>query len=249
MLTQTNKSVFPRVLLADDHQAILDTESRILAPEFHIVGAVRDGAAVLAAAAELDPDVITLDITMPEISGLEVARRLSPKRAQALDLFRELVYFTQVFPHRNLWLETAIVEVEEIRFPGHGRRRRWRDSDFQIADQRLVAIESVRRFRKAADLLSLLPSELPSPFDTSDLARDLAIDRAFAQQIAYCLRRTGAVREIGKAGNARLRAMASSERCSRAPAEFTPLAPVCTSTAASSPPASHPSRSERRSCR
>ena len=136
--------------------------------------------------------------------GEAVSRRLSPKRQQALDLFRELVYFTQVFPHRNLWLEAAIVEVEEIRFPGLGRRRRWRDSDFQIADQRLVAIQSVRRFRKAADLLSLLPGGLPTPFDTGDLARALAIDRAFAQQIAYCLRRTGAAREVGKSGNARL---------------------------------------------
>jgi DNA-binding NarL/FixJ family response regulator len=87
MLTQTNKSVFPRVLLADDHQAILDTESRILAPEFHVVGAVRDGAAVLAAAAELDPDVITLDITMPEISGLEVARRLRASGSRAKIVF------------------------------------------------------------------------------------------------------------------------------------------------------------------
>jgi hypothetical protein len=143
-------------------------------------------------------------VSLDRQGGEAVSRRLSPKRQQALDLFRELVYFTQVFPHRNLWLETAIVEVEELRFPGHGRRRRWRASDYQIADQRLVAIQSVRRYRKAADLLTLLPGGLPNPFDTGDLARALSIDRSFAQQIAYCLRRTGAAREIGKAGNARL---------------------------------------------
>jgi hypothetical protein len=143
-------------------------------------------------------------VSLDREDGEPVSRRLSPKRQQVLDLFRELVYFTQVFPHRNLWLEAAIVEIEEVRFPGHGRRRRWRDSDYRIADQRLVAIQSTRRFSKAADLLSLLPSGLANPFHTGDLAQGLAIDRTFAQQIAYCLRRTGAALEVGKSGNARL---------------------------------------------
>ena len=87
MQTETNKSNFPRVLLADDHQVILNTESQILAAEFNIVGAVRDGAAVLLAAAELNPDVITLDITMPEINGLEVARRLRTSGSRAKIVF------------------------------------------------------------------------------------------------------------------------------------------------------------------
>jgi DNA-binding NarL/FixJ family response regulator len=87
MPTEKKKSNFPRVLLADDHQVILDTEGQILAPEFNIVGAVRDGAAVLLAAAELDPDVITLDITMPEINGLEVARRLRASGSRAKIVF------------------------------------------------------------------------------------------------------------------------------------------------------------------
>jgi DNA-binding NarL/FixJ family response regulator len=65
-----------RVLLADDHEVILDTARLILAPEFEVVGAVRDGAAVLEAASCLDPDVLLLDITMPSLSGLDAARRL-----------------------------------------------------------------------------------------------------------------------------------------------------------------------------
>ena len=41
--------------------------------------------------------------------------RVSPKRAGPLDLFHELVYFTQVFPHPRLSLEVPLVEIEEWR--------------------------------------------------------------------------------------------------------------------------------------
>jgi hypothetical protein len=133
--------------------------------------------------------------------GRELARRLSPKQGQALDLFDDLVYFTGVFPHPNLTLETPLVEIEERRYPGHGRRRRWRASDHLVEDQRLIALVGVHRFQAAADLLSILPSEVPQPFDTSQLAALLGTRRWTAQRIAYCLRRTGAAKVCGKIGN------------------------------------------------
>ena len=40
------------------------------------------------------------------------------------DLFDDLVHFTRVFPHRRLTLEVPLVDIEEWRYPGHGRRRR-----------------------------------------------------------------------------------------------------------------------------
>ena len=58
--------------------------------------------------------------------GKVVERRKSPKRGRLLDLFDDLVHFTSVFPHPRLTLEILLVEVEEWRCPGHGRRRRWR---------------------------------------------------------------------------------------------------------------------------
>src|SRR5262249_45600570 len=136
--------------------------------------------------------------------GREISRRLSPKQATVLDLFDELVYFTCVFPHENLTLETPLVEIEERRYPGHGRRRRWRATDHVVEDQRLLAVRSVHRFIAAADLLALLPGELPQPFDTGQLAELLAVRRWTAQRIAYCLRQTGAARVCGKTGNALL---------------------------------------------
>ncbi len=66
----------PRVLLADDYEGILTALRRILEPSCEVVGCVTDGAALLEAAARLEPDVIVLDIAMPEISGLEACRQI-----------------------------------------------------------------------------------------------------------------------------------------------------------------------------
>jgi hypothetical protein len=136
--------------------------------------------------------------------GEVVERRLSPKRGGPLDIFHELVHFTTVFPHPRLAIECPLVEIEEWRHPGHGRRRRRRARDHQVEDQRLVAVEGTLRLDTAADLLALLGVALPRPFDTAQLAQQLDVDRWIAQRIAYCLRKTGAVLEVGKRGNALL---------------------------------------------
>ena len=67
----------PKVLLVDDHQAILDRVSRQLAGDFEIVGTALDGEAAIAAALAQKPDAVVLDISMPRLSGLDAARRLS----------------------------------------------------------------------------------------------------------------------------------------------------------------------------
>jgi DNA-binding NarL/FixJ family response regulator len=66
-----------RILLADDHAVVLEGLRRILdRPDFEIVGEARDGVAMLHAAAELRPAVIIVDVTMPELNGIEAAREL-----------------------------------------------------------------------------------------------------------------------------------------------------------------------------
>ncbi|HZZ71277.1 MAG TPA: hypothetical protein VFE24_03435 [Pirellulales bacterium] len=141
-------------------------------------------------------------IKRAKAGGRVIERRASPKRAVLWDLFHELIYFTRVFPHRRLTLEVPLVEVEEWRFPGHGRRRRWRRSDFEVEDQKLVAVTGEHVFRTAGDLTALLPHTLPCPFHTGDLAHAAEINRFTACRIAYCLRKMGAVEPIGKRGNA-----------------------------------------------
>jgi hypothetical protein len=143
-------------------------------------------------------------IRLDEPEGQEVSRRLSPKQGVLLDVFDELIYFRRVFPHPQLVIDVPVVDIEETRYPGHGRRRRWRADDHVVEDQRLVAVRSRTRLRSAADLLALLPAELPSPWHTGDLSRQLGIRRHIAQRIAYCLRHMDAAREVGKRGNSRL---------------------------------------------
>ncbi len=141
-------------------------------------------------------------VKLDQRGGKVVDRRRSPKRGQLLDVFDELVYFTRVFPHRRLVLEVALVEVEELRYPGHGRRRRRRANDFQVEDQRLVEIVETYRFRTLADLRKMLPRGLPATFHTGHIAEGLEIRRHTAQRMAYCLRETGAIHTVGKEGNA-----------------------------------------------
>jgi DNA-binding NarL/FixJ family response regulator len=65
-----------RILLADDQPEILSSVARLLEPEFDIVGAVSNGQSVIEAVPRLNPDLLVLDISMPVLSGLEVAARL-----------------------------------------------------------------------------------------------------------------------------------------------------------------------------
>ncbi|HKN24240.1 MAG TPA: response regulator transcription factor [Candidatus Acidoferrum sp.] len=66
----------PRVLLADDHQMLADALKGVLEPRFEVVGIVRDGRSLLEAAAKLQPEIVVLDIAMPQLNGLDAARQL-----------------------------------------------------------------------------------------------------------------------------------------------------------------------------
>ena len=66
----------PRLLLADDHPAVLKATDLLLKAHFDIVGTATDGATLVSEAERLNPDVIVADITLPIISGIEAAHRL-----------------------------------------------------------------------------------------------------------------------------------------------------------------------------
>ena len=76
-----------RVLLADDHEAILERVKRLLGEELQVVGTVRDGQAALEAVAELRPDVLILDISMPVLTGIQTAVRLKLIKSEVRIVF------------------------------------------------------------------------------------------------------------------------------------------------------------------
>lgn len=65
------------VLIADDHTLMLDGLTRLLAPEYDVVGVATNGRSLLEEAQRLRPDVIVVDVGMPEMNGIEAARRLA----------------------------------------------------------------------------------------------------------------------------------------------------------------------------
>ena len=131
--------------------------------------------------------------------GSELKRRWSPKRCTRLDMFHELIYFTRVFPHRRLTLRMPLIEIEESRYP-HQRRNK-RRGQFKVQDQTLLNVVDEDVYQTRADLRALLPGDLPTVFGTLEISQSLGVDRWFAQRIAYCLRKTGTVKEVGKEGN------------------------------------------------
>lgn len=76
-----------RLLLADDNPEILETLVDLLQPECAVVGTLSDGASVLEQAPRLKPDLIILDISLGDMAGFEVARRLKKAGVEAKVIF------------------------------------------------------------------------------------------------------------------------------------------------------------------
>jgi len=77
----------PTVLLADDHPLILDALRSLLDPVCDVVGAERDGRALMKVASQLKPDVIVLDISLPLLNGIDAARQIKKELPNTKVLF------------------------------------------------------------------------------------------------------------------------------------------------------------------
>ena len=76
-----------RLLLVDDNPEVLDTLADILEPTYVIAGALSSGGAVVEKATALHPDVVILDISLRDMTGFEVARRLKKSGSPAKIIF------------------------------------------------------------------------------------------------------------------------------------------------------------------
>lgn len=73
-----------RVLIADDHAALRHSLMRALTSEanLEVVGEATDGGTAIELARRLQPDVVLMDIVMPEINGIEATRRITQECPQ-----------------------------------------------------------------------------------------------------------------------------------------------------------------------
>ena len=76
-----------RVLLADDHRAVLEAEIALLSPDFDVVAAVADGAALVSEARRLHPDLVVTDITMPILGGIDALHELRASGSTKIFVF------------------------------------------------------------------------------------------------------------------------------------------------------------------
>jgi DNA-binding NarL/FixJ family response regulator len=65
-----------KILLADDHLLVAEALKSLLMPLYDVVGTVSDGMALLEAAGTLRPDVVVIDIGMPQLNGIDATRQI-----------------------------------------------------------------------------------------------------------------------------------------------------------------------------
>jgi DNA-binding NarL/FixJ family response regulator len=91
-----------RILLADDHAIVRQGFRMILSAQndLDIVGEAGNGREAVELAAKLRPDVVVMDVTMPELNGIEATRRLTADnphiRVVALSMHKDSVYVREI---------------------------------------------------------------------------------------------------------------------------------------------------------
>lgn len=77
----------PRVFLVDDHQILTEALTSALSDNFDVLGSFGSGREVLQALEHRTPDIIVLDISMPDMNGLETARRVKTQYPEVRIVF------------------------------------------------------------------------------------------------------------------------------------------------------------------
>ena len=124
--------------------------------------------------------------------------RKSRRKGKITDLFRELVMIPHMIGEENFSLEVLLIDEEEVRCDdGKGS---WRRKGVSVKDRNLLKVIDRLLFQTKADYLKILPKGLNEMFTNRELATLGKISVRSAQQITYCLRKSGVIRLAGKKG-------------------------------------------------
>ncbi len=136
--------------------------------------------------------VVYLDKETGKISG----KRKSPKTGKPIDLFKELIRIPALVKHPNFSIILYMVQAEETRI--RGEKKGWRGRGYKIHDRKIIGVDKVISLNHPGDYLRFLPDELKDPFTNKRLAEAAGILPREAGWITYCLKKMGAIKEVGK---------------------------------------------------
>lgn len=95
-----------RLVLVDDNPAILETLADMLQPSYEVADALSDGRSVLQRVPELAPDVLILDISLPDMTGFDVVRQL-----KKIGVYSKVIFLTV---HENIDFVRAAFDLEAV---------------------------------------------------------------------------------------------------------------------------------------
>jgi DNA-binding NarL/FixJ family response regulator len=128
----------PRVLIADDHALFAEGMARLLAADYDVVGISSNGRVLLDDALRLNPDLICIDVAMPELNGIEAAKQLA-----------------KIAPRAKTVIVTQQVDLHYLRAAFHAGARAY------VAKQSACdeLLEALRRVSRGGDYITPLLTE------------------------------------------------------------------------------------------
>ena len=148
----------------------------------------------------IHPIIVQKQIELFDENGLLLHRRKSPRKGNAWDLFKALLYAPELPLLKNLAIELAFVDIVEKRLDdGKGS---WRRKGVSIADRHLSAWRHTVVLKKPKDYNQFVPFLTNEEFTVRDMALKANIKTALARKTLYVLVKMGLLECIGKQGKA-----------------------------------------------